>query len=386
MGDKSIGIEPFCGIANIGNICYANSVLQLLWRIDQFKRAILVYKGDIQTFELLKDFFTKLSTAANNTSVNFERANWNHLLDAVFVDTPSERVKLGDFGDAAAFLLNILDKIKHTHDNENIIDIHFGSTSKTTICNNGSKIEPIIDDVIILNLQIKPNVTLQACINSFSEPQPTDESIKDCDGPKVTYEIQCPPNQKYFIIKLNRTADTKNANVYPNKELCIDGKKFIIKGVILVQFGVHFIYAAYENGILTKIIDDSRVIDDVVQFFNSRKQFKSVSENGYIYLYEKIDNNCESTSTDISDYKKDIRPVTVVKPPAPVKTTTSPPASPSSSVKTPVSPSSSVPTSVPASTSPPVSLSLLDKPSELDKPVPFSIAQLMVDLNDIWEI
>jgi uncharacterized UBP type Zn finger protein len=81
MSYKSIGIEPFCGIENPGQTCFANSVIQLLWRIPEFKKCVLdpVDNTSTDLMKSFKPFFKRLGSKTRDDSqqsIRFTDDEW----------------------------------------------------------------------------------------------------------------------------------------------------------------------------------------------------------------------------------------------------------------------------------------------------------------------
>jgi len=279
-------LEGYCGIVNGNNSCYMNSIIQLLWSINEFKEMILnldLTSLDDATklkLESLNTLFLKMNESIKNGTVLNKQAEYEQLL------LLSLDLTHGTQEDARTFLGALLDRIQEANIPDTSEFIKHIAIEKLYNNQSDGK-DPILIFPII-------GGSIQTSIDDAYEIT-TNRGVKR----ELTYLSD--PLLKYCIIALNRFDENSNKitkPVTPNTSITlrINGNpiEFRIKGCVRhigkeLQSG-HYIYQTYNGGSIEKILNDEVVIDP------TEEDIQKTDEEGYIYLYERVDMSSGSNS------------------------------------------------------------------------------------------
>jgi hypothetical protein len=341
MGDNSNGIKPFCGIKNPGQTCFANSVIQLLWRIPEFKKCVLdsVDSTSTDLMKSFKPFFERLNDALTE-NITFTSQEWLSFYDAIektYTTPTAFGVQKDDKGggqltkkstpqykqeDAAELLNKIIENINC---DTKFLQI---ATNDITYCSDGRmniNTQPPLN-VIDVNIPDDDETNIQELFENRKEPiyytedqknkgENIIDSCRDNTAIYRQYEIQI-TDQKYMLVQINRWNAYMNKRftvVKPSHVIYIHGKKLHLKCGILHRGGSlasgHYNFIEYnDEGHPKVVIDDARLHtsdSDIAEYLelNTRKHKDNGTFHpdiaGYIFLYEIVGNG----SLSLSDVK-----------------------------------------------------------------------------------
>ena len=278
------------GLQQCGNSCFMNSVLQLLYSIDEFREEILnlsVNRNSNIIF-CIKNIFELL----NETSTYVKQKELKVCYEVLY--KLIEKGSLYKQQDAEELLSKILDKFDFRYTYPSITDIYsfeIVTESFCTLSKNKLNINnPVKYPYISLNLKGK---TLQDLINNFMKPSKLDnnEKLLRCNNDSYIREIiNIPENNKYLIFHLKRYKEGSDkfnkTSININSELNIIDNKYILVGAVLKsgsEKSGHYVYATYYNGELYRVYDDSTI--------HTKYSIMTLNHNSYILLYRRANVN-----------------------------------------------------------------------------------------------
>ena len=291
------------GLNNLGNTCFFNSTLQLLYQCTILNKLLLTNNFDGQLINKYRNFITEYSSIDNSiiTPIDIIR---------------SVSISLGRNGssqeDAEQYLNYIIDTLineLHTYANENNIsnlkilnrnltvrvlidNILTIQIKKTIICPYCNHKSLSIDNENKLYLALISNATLYELIKYYMNEQLDDENKYKCEkcnqfsNAIINREIIQYP--KYLIITLKRytNSNTKiDLPVYINNniKLSIDSN-YELRGFIYhsgITNGGHYVYYG-------KRADNWYLFNDSNISIVSIEEINNMIRFAYVYLYSKI--------------------------------------------------------------------------------------------------
>ena len=271
------------GLQNMGNTCFINSALQLL-----FNCPILVYVINESNNETLikykQTFYDYFKDTTNTLGPLILYKRYQKLNNNYFGITQE------DAHEYLTFIIDDIDELGKDIDIKNLFEITLISKVNCDECNNSSKVT--ISEKI-LSLSIDNCNTLDDCFQKLYNKEVLDNDNKwFCDkcNKKVisNKQIYIDHISNYFIICLNRfifnnNNITKNNNniIFPN----IIFTNYELRGIIYHMGSInggHYICSITRDGNNWFLIDDTNIIDTTYE------KLEKLNNNAYILLYHKI--------------------------------------------------------------------------------------------------
>jgi hypothetical protein len=322
-GVTSNGRRSLC---NIGNMCYMNAALQLMYSMTEFKTK---NNNNIPENPLMQYL-----TAMDSKEVNCASANklatdlYNFAQKKGFVkdrpikqqEDPAELMTVlfgSNTFNSESIRFNIIDSVHTTtttdstnkeacRRNINVITHPNYHQIPTNIKDNIIYIPGTSQPRYIHILPIPTTDTFFNQIDLLSVTQiPTSDTINflETDGCKSigketisTQSVIIPGNQQqYFIISLNRFDSTNNKIKtridLTNAEITFDSIKFKIKGCICHHGpspqGGHYTYVEFETGTPKTVYDDTNICPYNTYINIESFKDRTVDVTGYVLLFEK---------------------------------------------------------------------------------------------------
>jgi len=334
-------IVGYCPLTNVGNSCYMNSAIQLLYSIPELRTFVSTIDIDSLTKDhilgcakddtILSDAKTILiamrdlnTVLTGTTPISLEKINGK---DIYRILTKILTLGYKQQETSTEFINNLFGKINcvkgqpdilkfinlfnytfqesykcatdsiYKNKQKNGSDLFEESTMlvinvEQFLFNNPSKKESTLQDQINFTLTYeeipdeKNNMT-SVCGTGISKNA---NELGKYTAKKITVDVS---KSTYLLITLNRfsgdyrTTITKlRNNITPNNKIDINNNIFEIMGVIL-QTGIlsktggggHYVYIVYQNGTPTFTMDDSTV---------STQYFDNINSDGIVFLYRRV--------------------------------------------------------------------------------------------------
>jgi ubiquitin C-terminal hydrolase len=332
VGTRLIRPNNYGTLTNVGNSCYLNTALQMLYRIHTFRIMLEnINLDDPQLIQIerenedapngriilsiLKRIFNIFSRGEHNINLKTERV-YEQLVE-------NSGLTCGIQQDMTEFIANIINSILTFYDNphvKNFIDSISFNHIESKICENGKNI--IRNPVVIfsndkerihqlpktLDLPIIDRATnIQQLITIFQEAEimhPPDNMLDSCiitngnNNRKVISKqniIRELPSSDYCLISLKRRLplDYTGRNFYKktnrieaNTTIIIDNNTYQIIGCGLHIGGAsggHYVYIDYDNNGLPDFTYNDSVIYKVLP-----TEAEQINTDAYMFLYKKI--------------------------------------------------------------------------------------------------
>ena len=287
----------FLYLANHGNTCYINVVIQLLYQIDEIRDFILAYNGSEPLISYLKGVFTtgKITAQISTVITNFTRSS----------GVSMGEFKRGQMADASELLEHIMEltSLRHiasvgyclqeqfqfTKDNtpENLATIQRYSTpgisdytaSRVHDSTTFTKTTRSCDKKI-LDLNGDTFSSMQALIDEAQTNGPADDRAQITNNPpsyERVYKQDTYVNCKKWIVVRNFIPAQQIVN--PVGDILLDGKTYALVGSIEHRH-LHYLYH--------KMIENSEwvTLSDSVLYRNTPRDRTASS---YVFLYRQKD-------------------------------------------------------------------------------------------------
>ena len=271
------------GLQNMGNTCFINSALQLLFNCP--KLVSTINESNNENLKKYKQTFYDYFNETTNTLgplilyKRYQKLNTNYF-----------GISQEDAHEYLTFIIDDIDELAKDIDIKNLFQISLISKVNCEECNNSSKVN--ISEKI-LTLSIDNCNTLEDCFQKLYNKEVLDNDNKwSCDkcNKKVisNKEIYINKISNYFIICFNRftfnnnNISKNNNNIsFPNIIFNNYELRSIIYHIGSINDG-HYICSITRDG------NDWFLIDDINIIKTTYKKLENINNNAYILLYTKI--------------------------------------------------------------------------------------------------
>ncbi|OMJ68136.1 hypothetical protein SteCoe_34501 [Stentor coeruleus] len=283
------------GIKNFGSTCYINSVLHLLFSIDNFKKSLIqkdIYNPELKCIQYM---FEKLEYSILNP-INTRAIVSNFLMFEESIN-PIQQM------DATEFLNHLLDKLsKENLDFFFKIGIEF-----SIVCHYCKSQRSKIENSYILQLEVKGNKNLKECLRKYFEKELMIKENKyyceNCQGlqdAEKSVRLSFLPTNLFIAFTRfqydpnKRKMVTINDDCLFQEKILLNEKLYILKGVVIHignEEGGHYIalintkntWLKFNDGKIEKIIFN---INNIKQTVGYTQYKENVNINPYILLYQ----------------------------------------------------------------------------------------------------
>ena len=314
-------------LANVGQMCYMNAALQLIYSMDEFKKSVLSMSDNP-----LKNYLDAITKGGVDASSADKLANALHSFSSI---TPKTHRPFNSQEDSSELLLSVLQNdiftqakalvnfttIESVHTTTTLDPERGACKAETGVVSHLQYATMPVPDSIKDSIIYIPNVAAQPLF-IFNLPVTTTDAdfnkmiqkITPMDTKAVavtdfltgtdcsrinkatisTQTVIIPGNtQRYFIVSLNRFNDAGDKIKTPIKltgaEITLGTIKFGIKGCIShhgdTPKGGHYTYVEFTGGKPTTVYDDHNIVkyDEYVKALPVR----TVDTEGYVLLFEQ---------------------------------------------------------------------------------------------------
>jgi ubiquitin C-terminal hydrolase len=276
-------MSKITGLQNLGNTCFINSSLQLLFNCPLLIETISNSDNEeLKKYkQTIKDYFQETTNTLGPLILfkRYQKLNKNYF-------GKSQE----DAHEYLTFIIDDIDELGKDINIKNFLEISLISKVNCESCNNFSKVK--ISEKI-LSLSIDNCQTLNDSFNKLYNKEILDEdNLWFCDkcNKKVlsSKEIYIDSLSKYLIICLNRFVLDGNNIIKNNNNIIFPQilfNNYHLRGIIYHIGNInggHYICSISRNGNEWILIDDTNIIEEI-----SFEKLEQLNNNAYILLYHK---------------------------------------------------------------------------------------------------
>lgn len=293
-------------LKNIGNSCFANSVFQLLYSMDDFR--IIIIGADIDESRLdtipnivlycIQQIFKNLKQNIESFDIETIRIDFgtDGIYNAAQLLYGYSKLEIYKQHDQSEFMNYILDMLLDSQVKDAISKLfRITLVNNNTYRNETKKLTPVIENYISCGIKaLTEPADINSTISYYQRDEITENRNEELPNNiiKKNIQIKIDPKQKYLIIRLNRDHYNPGSSITKvfkdvclNDYITIDSTPFKLKGFIIHMGGGgggHYVYVHH-------ISSENRILYNDGIYRKYRDAQYNHRQNTVLVLYEKID-------------------------------------------------------------------------------------------------
>lgn len=293
-------------LKNIGNSCFANSVFQLLYSMDDFRNIIITAnvsrldtRGNIVLY-CIQQIFKNLEQNIKSFDIEtiiLDFGTYGRYTAAQLLYGYS-KLEIYKQHDPSEFMNYILDMLLDSQVKDAISKLfRITLENNKTYRNKTTKLTPVIENYIACGIKdLDDRANINSTIIYFQQNEITDNRNKRLSNNiiKKNIKIKIDPEQKYLIIRLKRESYNRTSSIPIKlvKDVClndyitIDSTHFKLKGFIIhigdSPSGGHYVYVHH-------ISSENRILYNDGIYRKYKDAQYNHRQNTVLVLYEKTD-------------------------------------------------------------------------------------------------